>query len=174
MIVLHRGRIELEAYRNGMTPTTRHIAMSVSKSITSLITGVLANQGLIDLRAEVTRYVPELAGTAYQGATIQHLLDNGSVRVLFTVSPSWGHIHPMVPLARAFGDVGDAVLWATASDVIPRLEREGFQAAATSGARRSESMPGWWRSRSRQNRAPRLNARLCSVVWSSMGWRSCR
>src|SRR5438132_120251 len=31
MIVLHRGRIELEAYRNGMTPTTRHIAMSVSK-----------------------------------------------------------------------------------------------------------------------------------------------
>src|SRR5207253_5225379 len=75
MIVLHRGRIELEAYRNGMTPTTRHIAMSVSKSITSLITGVLVNQGLIDLHAEVTRYVPELAGTAYQGATIQHLLD---------------------------------------------------------------------------------------------------
>jgi CubicO group peptidase (beta-lactamase class C family) len=75
MIVLHRGRIELEAYRNGMTPPSPHIAMSVSKSITSLVTGVLANHGLIDLRAEVIRYMPELAGTAYQGATIQHLLD---------------------------------------------------------------------------------------------------
>ena len=35
-----------------------------------------------------------------------------------------------------------------------------FQAAATSSGRRKPSMPGWWISRSRQNRAPNAHARL--------------
>ena len=61
------------------------------------------------------------------------------MRVLFTVTPSWGHIHPMVPLARALADGGDTVLWATAREVIPRLEREGFQ-TATAGLSRPEGM----------------------------------
>jgi CubicO group peptidase (beta-lactamase class C family) len=75
MIVLHRGRIELEAYRNAMQPGTRHVAMSVSKSITSLLIGTLVGHGLIDPRTLVTSVVPELADTAYHGATIQHVLD---------------------------------------------------------------------------------------------------
>lgn len=75
MIVLHRGRVELEAYRNGMTPASRHIAMSVSKSITSLIIGILVDQKLIEPGLSVTHYVPELARTAFEGASIQHLLD---------------------------------------------------------------------------------------------------
>jgi CubicO group peptidase (beta-lactamase class C family) len=74
-LVLHGGRIAFEAYRNGMREDTRHLAMSVSKSITSLVVGILAGRGLIDVDALVTRYVPELAGTAFEGATIQHLLD---------------------------------------------------------------------------------------------------
>jgi len=48
------------------------------------------------------------------------------VRVLFTTTPGWGHVHPMVPLARAFVDRGDDVQWAAAAEVAPRLEREGF------------------------------------------------
>lgn len=75
MIVLHRGRIRLEAYRNGMSQTSRHVAMSVSKSITSLLIGILAGRGLVDSSALVTTYLPELAGTAYAGATVQHVLD---------------------------------------------------------------------------------------------------
>lgn len=52
------------------------------------------------------------------------------MRVLFTTTPGWGHIHPMVPLARAVVDRGDEVLWATSSDACARLEREGFQVVA--------------------------------------------
>jgi UDP:flavonoid glycosyltransferase YjiC (YdhE family) len=52
------------------------------------------------------------------------------MRVLFTATPGWGHIHPMVPLARAVIDLGGEVLWATATDVAVRLEREGFQTAS--------------------------------------------
>ena len=48
------------------------------------------------------------------------------MRVLFTSTSGWGHIHPMVPLARAFRDRGDDVLWATGDEVCGRLEREGI------------------------------------------------
>jgi UDP:flavonoid glycosyltransferase YjiC (YdhE family) len=51
------------------------------------------------------------------------------MRVLFTSSPGWGHIHPMVGLARAFLDRGDSVLWITGADACARLEREGFDAS---------------------------------------------
>jgi CubicO group peptidase (beta-lactamase class C family) len=82
LIVLHDGGIVFEAYRNGMSPTSRHIAMSVSKSITSLIVGTLIGPGLIDVNRLVTHYVPELTGTAFDGATVQHLLD-------MTVANAW-------------------------------------------------------------------------------------
>ena len=82
LLVLHRGRVAFEAYRNAMTPKTRHIAMSVSKSITSLVIGSLVGKGLIDVNALAVHYVPELAGSAFDGATIRHLLD-------MTVANAW-------------------------------------------------------------------------------------
>ena len=75
LIVSSGGALVYEAYANGMQPDSRHIAMSVSKSITSLIVGALIGKGLIDTKDLVTRYVPELHATAFEGATIQHLLD---------------------------------------------------------------------------------------------------
>jgi len=54
------------------------------------------------------------------------LSDNDAVRVLFTTTPGWGHVHPMVPLAKAFVDRGDDVAWAVATEVVPRLEKVGF------------------------------------------------
>src|SRR5262245_30087896 len=52
------------------------------------------------------------------------------MRVLFTATPGWGHIHPMVPLARALLERGHEVLWATGADACERLGREGFRTAA--------------------------------------------
>lgn len=52
------------------------------------------------------------------------------MRVLFTTTPGWGHVHPMVPLARAFLERGDDVRWAAAADVCSRLEGEGFDTSA--------------------------------------------
>jgi CubicO group peptidase (beta-lactamase class C family) len=75
LLVLHRGRIACEQYRNGMGRSSRHLAMSVSKSITSLVIGILVDRGLIRLDAPLTEYVPELKGTAYEGAAVQHALD---------------------------------------------------------------------------------------------------
>ncbi|BBK29521.1 hypothetical protein EDC65_2435 [Stella humosa] len=75
LVILHRGRVVWESYANGMTATTPHILMSVSKSVLAVLAGILAARGQLDPATPVTRYVPELAGGAYDGASIQHLLD---------------------------------------------------------------------------------------------------
>ena len=74
-LVLHRGVIVSEQYFNAMAPDTPHLLMSVSKSVVAAVAGILASRGLLDVTAPVEKIVPELAGTSFRGATVQHLLD---------------------------------------------------------------------------------------------------
>jgi CubicO group peptidase (beta-lactamase class C family) len=71
MAILHRGRLVFERYAGGMTPQAPHILMSVSKSMLGLL------MSRLELRPErpVTEVVPELADTAYRGASLRQLLD---------------------------------------------------------------------------------------------------
>lgn len=75
MAVLHHGKLVFEHYANGMTDATPHILMSVSKSMLGLLCEILAEKGVLDLHRPVDEIVPEVAATAYRGATIRHLLD---------------------------------------------------------------------------------------------------
>jgi CubicO group peptidase (beta-lactamase class C family) len=74
-LVLHQGRVVAEHYFNGMAPDVPHLLMSVSKSVTSAVAGVLAGRGLLRVSAAVEEIVPELSGTSFEGATVQDLLD---------------------------------------------------------------------------------------------------
>ncbi len=74
-VVLQGGAVVFERYANGMTRHTPHILMSVSKSMLGLLAGILADQGTLEIDRLATDYVPELVGTAYEGATVRHLLD---------------------------------------------------------------------------------------------------
>ena len=73
--VLHQGQIVAEHYFNGLAPDVPHLLMSVSKSVTSAIAGVLAGRGELAVSARVEEIVPELGGTSFEGATVQDLLD---------------------------------------------------------------------------------------------------
>ena len=75
MVVLYRGRVVFEHYAHGMGPNTPHILMSVSKSVLGVVAAILAGQGRFDPAAPVTGLIPELAGSAYAGATLGQLLD---------------------------------------------------------------------------------------------------
>jgi CubicO group peptidase (beta-lactamase class C family) len=75
LVIVTRGRIAFEAYANGMTAESPHILMSVSKSLLGLLAGIAAARGSLEPERPVTAYVPEVAGTAYRGATIRQLLD---------------------------------------------------------------------------------------------------
>src|SRR5262245_21094985 len=74
-IVMRDGAVAYERYFNGMTPRTLHISQSVSKSVTGALFGILAGRGIVDPARLVTAYLPELATTAWAGATVQHVLD---------------------------------------------------------------------------------------------------
>jgi hypothetical protein len=75
IIVVHRGRIVFEYYGPEMSPARTHLLMSVSKSMTSTLAGVLVGEGLLSTQDLVSVHVEELRGTGFEGCTVQHLLD---------------------------------------------------------------------------------------------------
>jgi CubicO group peptidase (beta-lactamase class C family) len=75
IVVVHRGRIVLERYANGMTAESPHILMSVSKSLLGLLAGALVARGALEADRPVADVVPEVGATAYRGATVRDLLD---------------------------------------------------------------------------------------------------
>jgi len=74
-IVLHKGRVVHEAYLNGMTSSSPHILMSVSKSVLGIVTGIAIAQGFLREDDKIETHVPEVAGTAFSGHTVRDLLD---------------------------------------------------------------------------------------------------
>ncbi|MEJ6782440.1 serine hydrolase domain-containing protein [Aminobacter sp. Piv2-1] len=75
LIVLKDGKIAYERYFNAMTARTPHLSQSVAKSVTGTVFGILAGRGVVDPKKLVTDYLPELAATGWNGATVQHVLD---------------------------------------------------------------------------------------------------
>jgi CubicO group peptidase (beta-lactamase class C family) len=75
LLVLRGREIRLERYLNGMHRGTRHLLMSVSKSLTSTVFSQFVARGQVDVRQPVASYVPALAGSAYGDATVQQTLD---------------------------------------------------------------------------------------------------
>ena len=74
-VVLHRGRLVHEWYGGWGAPDRQHIIFSISKSLTALLVGVLVGEGVLDPDQPVTHYLPETGGSAYEGATLRHVLD---------------------------------------------------------------------------------------------------
>ncbi len=75
IVVLHRGRIVFERYFGALKAHQPHIGMSVTKSFTGTLAGILVADGLIDPAAPVTAYVPELARSAFGDATVRQVMD---------------------------------------------------------------------------------------------------
>lgn len=75
LIVVQDGKIRLERYGRGFGPGGRWTSFSVAKSFTSTLVGAAIEDGYIHSLADpVTRYIPELAGSGYDGVTIEQLL----------------------------------------------------------------------------------------------------
>jgi CubicO group peptidase (beta-lactamase class C family) len=74
-LVIRDGAVVTERYLAGMRETDTHLLMSCSKSLTSVLCGVLAGRGLLTPADLVTDHLPELAGSVWEGCRLQHLLD---------------------------------------------------------------------------------------------------
>jgi CubicO group peptidase (beta-lactamase class C family) len=73
--VLHRGKLIYERYFGALKPHKPHIAMSVTKSFTGALAGILVAEGKIDPQALVTDYVPELKASAFGDARVHEAMD---------------------------------------------------------------------------------------------------
>ncbi len=74
-VVLHEGAIVAERYAAGVEAHEPHLLMSVTKSFTGSLAGICAERGLLSPDDLVTDVIPELAGSAYDGARVRHVLD---------------------------------------------------------------------------------------------------
>jgi CubicO group peptidase (beta-lactamase class C family) len=75
-LVMQDGAIVYEKYFNGMKPTTRHLIMSTSKSVTATLAGILVNDGRLDPDKLVIDYIPEMKDSeGFADTTVRHVLD---------------------------------------------------------------------------------------------------
>ncbi|MFH1340771.1 MAG: serine hydrolase [Pseudomonadota bacterium] len=73
--VLHRRKLIYERYFGALKPHKPHISMSVTKSFTGTLAGILIAEGKIDPQAPITHYVPELKDTAFGDARVCEAMD---------------------------------------------------------------------------------------------------
>ena len=79
LVVLHRGQLRLEHYAHGFGAGGRWVSFSLAKSLTSTLLGAAIQDGFIgSVDDAVTRYIPELKGSVYEGVTLQQLLTMSS------------------------------------------------------------------------------------------------
>ncbi|MDX2380404.1 MAG: serine hydrolase [Acidimicrobiia bacterium] len=75
-IVLTGGEIVHEQYFNEMGPATRHLLMSVSKSMVGTLAGIFVEDGSLHPERPVTDYVPELRmSPGFADAMVRDVLD---------------------------------------------------------------------------------------------------
>ncbi len=74
IMVLEDGQVRYERYAQGFEPEGRWTSFSVAKSFTSTLLGAAIRDGAIaSIDDRVTRYLPALAGTAYEGVSVRQL-----------------------------------------------------------------------------------------------------
>ncbi len=74
IMILQDGRVRYEKYGLGFGPTGRWTSFSVAKSFTSTLLGAALKDGFIaSLDDPVTKYLPQLVGTAYDGVSVRQL-----------------------------------------------------------------------------------------------------
>ena len=73
IMILQDGKVRFERYRLGLTPEQRWTSFSVAKSFTSTLLGAAVKDGALALSDLVTKHLPGLAGTAYDGVTVEQI-----------------------------------------------------------------------------------------------------
>jgi CubicO group peptidase (beta-lactamase class C family) len=79
LLVLKNGKSVLERYELGNTENTHWMSMSVVKSMSSTLVGAAIKDGYIkSIDDPITKYLPKLVGSAYEGVTVKNLLQMAS------------------------------------------------------------------------------------------------
>ncbi|MFF0702745.1 serine hydrolase domain-containing protein [Streptomyces tendae] len=115
LLVLHRGRLVHEQYLHGYEAHVPHFNASAAKSYLGLLAATLAHEGHLDRGARVATYVPELAGTAFGEAQVDHLLHMGTLmsyagRPYDKAMEAQRYFAVLAPRLRPYGYSGPATI----------------------------------------------------------------
>jgi CubicO group peptidase (beta-lactamase class C family) len=75
IVVIKDGIIRFEAYFGDFKANNTHIWASSTKSIVGMLTGILADKGIIDVNTNVEEYLPEMKGSGFEGLKVQQVLN---------------------------------------------------------------------------------------------------
>src|ERR1700720_929556 len=75
IVVLHRGRRVYERYFGALEEQRPHACFSITKSYAATLAATLIHERALDETKNVSHYLPEMAGTAYEDATLRQVLD---------------------------------------------------------------------------------------------------
>lgn len=111
LLVIQDDAIVLEQYRLGASDESLLTSFSVAKSVVSALVGfALADGSIRSLDDPVTAYVPELAGSGYDGVPIRHVLEMSSgVRFDENYANPLSDVNLMFAGSFLFGSSIDAV-----------------------------------------------------------------
>ncbi|HLR16960.1 MAG TPA: serine hydrolase [Alcanivoracaceae bacterium] len=75
LVVLKEGNVVFEGYYQGTEAADRRIGWSLAKPFLTALTGILLHEGAIEsVDAQITEYLPQLKGGAYDGVTLRDVL----------------------------------------------------------------------------------------------------
>jgi CubicO group peptidase (beta-lactamase class C family) len=168
-IVSQHGRVLDEQYYGGMTESTQHLLMSVSKTLIASVAGALAGTGALDVDALITHYVPPLAQSGYAGATVRQLLDMRS-----GIRFSENYLDPEAEvrlIEQAIGWAPRTVpdLPATMFDFLATLRQESPHGGPFQYRSCETDVLGWVCEAASGVRMPAL---MSELVWSRIGARN--
>jgi len=79
LLAMRDGRVMLERYGLGLQAEDRWSTMSTVKSMTAMLVGAAVGEHAIaSIDDPVTRYLPQLQGSAYEGVAVRHLMTMSS------------------------------------------------------------------------------------------------
>ena len=74
-LITKKGKKIFEWHNDHNLKNNQHILFSVSKSLTSLLAGLLIKKNFINPNKKITFYIPEVRESAYKNSTMRNLLD---------------------------------------------------------------------------------------------------
>lgn len=138
VVLVHDGVVVGEWYRNGYSAQVRHQPWSVTKTFVAALIGIAFDEGLIgSLQDPIDQYLADLTGTAWDGVTIENLLqmesgvhwDEGTpVLVVNTQVEQWVQLALDVHTDGALGQTRNEFLAA-----LPQVYDQGTEFRYNSG-----------------------------------------
>lgn len=168
LLVMHKGAIVYEHYMNEMRPTTPHLMFSMTKSFTGLLVAQLAYEGKIDLDAPITKYVPELAESAWGDMKVREAMDmTGTVRYREVFTDPTSEVFPYLYASNMLPQPQNYNGPKTIDDYLKMLKKgDGEHGAGFNYRTVHSEVLGWIVSRvTGENYADYLSER----VWSKLG-----